>query len=48
MSYQAKPYGLRLITLTEALVILDITETESNNFFLLYTERKRDVIFFAS
>lgn len=27
----------RLITLTEILIILDITETDFNNFFFLYT-----------
>ena len=32
---------LRLITLTETLIILDITKTESNNFFLLYIVLKQ-------
>ena len=33
---------LRLITLTETLIILDITKTESNNTFaVLYIERKK-------
>ena len=27
---------LRLITLTEALIILDITKTESNNWFIIH------------
>ena len=38
MSYQAKPNGLRMIhvTLTETLVNLDITETESNIFFIIH------------
>ena len=30
---------LRLITLTETLIILDITKTESNNIVLLYIEQ---------
>ena len=32
---------LRLITLTETLIILDITKTKSNNIALLYIERKK-------
>ena len=31
----------RLITLTETLIIYDITKTESNNFFLLYFVLKK-------
>ena len=33
---QPKPRRLRLITLTETLIILDITKTESNNCFIIY------------
>ena len=36
MSYQAKPNGLRLIHVTLTLVNLDITETESNIFFIIH------------
>ena len=30
-----------MITLTETLIILGITKTECNNFFLLYIERNK-------
>ena len=33
--YQPKP-KLRVITLTETLIILDITKTESNNCFIIH------------
>ena len=31
---------LRLITLTETLIILDITKTESNNCFIMHCMKK--------
>ena len=31
---------LRLITLTETLIILDITKTESNNCFIIHSAKK--------
>ena len=33
---RGKGYRLRLITLTETLVILDITKTESNDCFIIH------------
>ena len=32
---------LRLITLTETLIILDITKTESNNCFIIHLTKKK-------
>ena len=32
---------LRLITLTETLIILDITKTESNNCFIIHSTKKK-------
>ena len=34
---------ISLITLTETLIILDITKTVSNNIVLLYIERKEKI-----
>ena len=34
---QSRRLSMRLITLTETLIILNITKTESNNCFILYT-----------
>ena len=34
---------LRLITLTETLIILDITKTESNNCFIMHCTEKKMV-----
>ena len=39
---------LRLITLTETSIILNITKTESNNCFIIHWTQKIEVIFFAS
>ena len=39
---------LRLITLTETSIILNITKTESNNCFIIHGTEKIEVIFFAS
>ena len=39
---------LRLITLTETSIILNITKTESNNCFIYIEQKKIEVIFFAS
>ena len=39
---------LRLITLTETSIILNITKTESNNCFIIHWTEKIEVIFFAS
>ena len=39
---------LRLITLTETLIILDITKTESNNCLIIHRTKKMEVMFFAS
>ena len=39
---------LRLITLTETSIILNITKTESNNCFFIHRTKKIGVIFFAS
>ena len=39
---------LRLITLTETSVVLNITKNESNNSFLIHWTEKIEVIFFAS
>ena len=39
---------LRLITLTETLIILDITKTESNNCFIIHLPKKRVWTVFAS
>ena len=39
---------LRLITLTETSIILNITKTESNNCFIIHRTEKIEVIFFAS
>ena len=34
---------LRLITLTETLIILDVTKTESNNCFIIHSTKKKMV-----
>ena len=34
---------LRLITLTETLIILDITKTESNNCFIIHSTKRKMV-----
>ena len=39
---------LRLITLTETLIILDITKTESNNCFIIHRTKKNGSQVFAS
>ena len=39
---------LRLITLTETSIILNITKTESNNCFIIHWTEKIEVFFFAS
>ena len=39
---------LRLISLTETSIILNITKTESNNCFIIHWTEKIEVIFFAS
>ena len=39
---------LRLITLTETSIILNITKTESNNCFIIHWTKKIEAIFFAS
>ena len=36
---------LRLITLTETLIILDITKTESNNCFIIHWTKNLEVMF---
>jgi len=36
---------LRLITLTETLMILDVTKTESNNCFIIHWTKKMEVMF---
>ena len=36
---------LRLITLTETLIILDITKTESNNCFIIHWTKNLEVVF---
>ena len=38
---------LRLITLTETLIILDITKTESNNCFIIHWTKNLEVVFFT-
>ena len=37
---------LRLITLNETLIILDITKTESNNCFIIHSTKKKMVLVF--
>ena len=37
---------LRLITLTETLIILDITKTECNNCFIIHSTKKKMVLVF--
>jgi len=37
---------LRLITLTETLIILDITKTEPNNCFIMHSMKKKMVLVF--
>ena len=39
---------LRLITLTETLIILDITKTESNNCFIIHWTKKKSHVFASS
>ena len=41
----SRTLGLRLITLTETLITLDITKTESDNCFIIHWTKKMEVIF---
>jgi len=36
---------LRLITLTETLIVLDITKTDSNNCFIIHWTKKMEIMF---
>ena len=41
----SRSWRLPLITLTETLIILDITKTESNNCFVIHWTKKMEVMF---